>query len=194
MLNQPWESFSVSGHTQTLPAIPAAQLASNTEIIAHMRNGAARPARVADNDHGRIFVVDAYPDLAAFAAGLLEQGGFRARAFDNAMTAWHAFVFANPKPDVLIVHDSQGEVPGLELIRLCKEMNPGLKALLITSRRRFQMTRSERSLVDELLPPAYCGPLLVAHVGKVLHPENWEWRKAQSFLGLLFPKYQKAFA
>jgi CheY-like chemotaxis protein len=180
-LNETWSAMQT---TQTLPVRPAAQLASHADIVAHMRACSPRPARVADNDQGRVFVVDAYPKLASFAALLLEQGGYRTRAFDNPMTAWHAFAFARPKPDVLIAAEIGGDLTGLELLRLCRQINPQLKTILITTRKLSDLTKSERECVTDVMPLAYCGPLLIERVGELVRRESWDWEKLWSALGL----------
>lgn len=192
MLNQTWEALDNGGNTQTFPVIPASQLASHADIAAHMRACPARPAHATNNDLGRIFVVDTYPDLATFALLMLEQGGHQARAFDSQTTAWHAFAFANPKPDVLVTDEGKGEFNGLELIRLCKQINPKLKTLLITAKRRSELAKRDRSLVDDVLPTAYCGPLLVTQVTKLVQTTRSEWWNLWGVLGRLNPKYPKA--
>jgi len=180
------------GHTQTLPVRPASQLATNTDIITKMRACVPRPTRVANNDHGRVFIVQAHPDQASFTASALEQAGYRTRAFDDAITAWHAFAFANPKPDVLITPEASGEMAGLELIRLCKELKPGLKTLLITSRHRFQLRRKERTLVDAVFHADCSSPRLAERVERLLQPERWDWRKLWGFLSPQSPKSHHA--
>jgi CheY-like chemotaxis protein len=176
-LNETWETTVAGGNTQTLPIRPAAQLASHADIVAHMRACPVRRAQVADNDQGRVFVVDACHDLAASAKMVLEQAGYPARTFDNATTAWHAFAFANPKPDMLITHEGVGEMSGLELIGHCRQIHPGLKTLLITNRRLGEFTRPERALVDGIVPTTDCGPLLAERAGRWLRNEGWHWKK-----------------
>lgn len=191
-LNQTWEALDNGGTTQTFPVIPASQLASHADIMAHMQACRPRPAHAADNDLGRIFVVDTYPDLATFALLMLEQGGYQARAFESQTTAWHAFAFANPKPDVLITDEGKGGLNGLELIRLCKQINPKLKTLLITAKRRAELARGDRALVDDVLPTAYCGPLLVTQVTKLMQTARSDWWNLWGVLGRLSPRPQKA--
>lgn len=116
----------------------------------------------------KTFVVDVYPGLASFAALLLEKAGIPARAYDDRVTAWHAFAFANPKPALLITDDAPGAISGIELIRLCKPINLTLKVLLITHRQLADLTESDRTLVDGVLPKAYCGPLLARKVRELL--------------------------
>ncbi len=194
MLTETWENMVVGGNTQTLPVRRASELASHADIVAHMRACPPRPARIAANDHGQIFVVDAYLELASGAARMLEQGGYRTRTFDCTMTAWHAFAFANPKPDVLITYDGGGELPGLALLELCKKMNPKLKTLLITHRHRSELARSERARVDDVILPIYDGKRLTERVGKLLGNDAWDWGKFRGAVGLLFSKCHPATA
>lgn len=180
-LNENGETIVARGHTQTLPIRPASQVASHADIVAHMRACPVRSGGVPNNDHGRVFVVNASPELAELVKSVLERDGYPARTFDNTMTAWHAFAFANPKPDTLITHEGSDGMSGLELIRLCRELNPRLKTVLITQRRSWELSRPERTLVDSVLRPTDCGTLLVERLGKSLRNESWQWKDLWGF-------------
>ena len=123
---------------------------------------------------GRVFVADVYPDVAFLATLLLKRHGIPARAFDSRLTTWHAFAFANPQPAVLITDEASETITAMELIQLCRAMNPELKILLVTPRPLSDLSILERAVVNDVLPEAYCGPMLAKRVREMLGVRGWQ--------------------
>jgi hypothetical protein len=115
----------------------------------------------------RILLVDEGPGLADLGWAILAAEGFHVSAFRNRTRAWRAFALANVRPSVLVTDDLGGALPGLELIRRCKELEPGLKVLWMSHRHPCSLTKSDRLLVDEIHPRPYCAPLLAQAVRRL---------------------------
>ena len=128
-----------------------------------------RPNRALPAASGMIFVVDGYPGLAEFAKTILDHAGFPTCAFHDSTIAWHAFAFAYTSPQLLIVDDSKAELSGLELIRLCKAINPSLKVILVKDP-AADPGRLSPGMADAVLLKPYCGPLLVQEARRLCAP------------------------
>jgi hypothetical protein len=126
------------------------------------RNQLARPTTPT-----LIYVVDECPGLAELARAILKTGGFAARAFNDRIRAWRSFIFAEPRPTLLVTDDLGGELPGIELVRRCRKLEPNLKTLWISHRRPTNLTMRDRALLDGFQPRPYCNPLLVDSVRRL---------------------------
>jgi CheY-like chemotaxis protein len=77
-----------------------------------------------------VFVVDDEPMLLNLALAVLESVGCEVQTFRNPKRALEAF--AAVRPDVVVTDYSMGGMNGMELIRECRRLNPGQKAVLIS--------------------------------------------------------------
>jgi len=118
---------------------------------------------------GLVFVVDGYPGLAEFAKTILDHAGFPACAFHDRVTAWHACAFALTPPHLLIVDDSEADLSAAELVRLCKNINPHLKVLVVHNHSASSDIR-DVDFADAVVCQPYCGPLLVQEVHRLCPP------------------------
>ncbi len=77
-----------------------------------------------------VFVVDDEPMLLEMAALILEPLGYRVQTFRDPREALEEYAAARPK---LVVTDyAMGSMTGMDLIRECKQLNPGQKILLLS--------------------------------------------------------------
>jgi len=118
--------------------------------------------------HAQVFVVDGNPALAEFARTLLDHAGFTTCAFDDHTVAGHAFAFASTPPELVIVHDSKADRAGMELVRVCKELNPQMRVVVVCD---FPM-KPEPGLADAVIHEPYCGPQLVQAVRRFCTPRS----------------------
>jgi len=126
-----------------------------------------------------IYVVDECPGLAELAKSILEVEGFSARAFNNRLRAWQAFVYAHQRPALIVTDDLGGDLAGIELIRRCRTMEPNLKTLWVSHRHPSNLTRRERALLDGFQPRPYCNPLLVDAVWRLCGPRSgWNYLRS----------------
>lgn len=129
--------------------------------------GRGRGCRVLTSATQLIYVVDGFPGLAEMAKAFLEAEGFPVCAFHDRVRAWQAFVYADPRPALLITDESGGGFSGIELIRRCRALEPNLKTLWISHRDPSSLAQRDRSLLDGFQSRPYCGPLLVQAVRRL---------------------------
>ena len=114
---------------------------------------------------GLIYVVDTYPRLAALAQTILEVEGLPTCAFDDRSMAWHAFVFAKPKPLLLITDNLDGDPAARELCDRCRSIAPRLKTLLVDHRQSF--SRQIPKWTDGLISLPYSAVSLIQEVKRL---------------------------
>ena len=108
--------------------------------------------------------------LAELAKAILEAEGFPVRSFSDRVRAWQAFVYAEPRPALLLTDDPGGELAGIELIRRCRMLEPKLKTVWVSHRDPASLPKRDRVLLDGFQPKPYCGPLLVHGVWRLYGP------------------------
>ncbi len=77
-----------------------------------------------------IFVVDDEPLLLELAAVVLQPLGYDVRVFRDPLAALRDF--PRVKPALLITDFAMGGMNGLELLNLCRQINPRQKILLLS--------------------------------------------------------------
>jgi DNA-binding NtrC family response regulator len=77
-----------------------------------------------------VFVVDDEPMLLHLAVAVLESVGCEVRTFRDPRRALEAF--SAVRPAVVVTDYSMGGMNGMDLIRECRQLNPGQKAVLIS--------------------------------------------------------------
>ncbi len=77
-----------------------------------------------------IFIVEDDGAIGSMVCAALKERGFQAQAFKNAEAAIGAFTLAQPRPALLVTdYDLPGK-HGLELLQVCKKIEPGLKCIV----------------------------------------------------------------
>jgi CheY-like chemotaxis protein len=79
-----------------------------------------------------VFAVDDEPMLLELIALVLEPLGYRVRTFRDPATAVRAFSLAKPQPAVVITDYAMHMMNGMDLIRECRQINPGQKIILVS--------------------------------------------------------------
>jgi len=90
--------------------------------VVQSSSGAGSPAT--------IFVVDDEPMLLDLAAAILKPSGFDVRTFRDPQLALAEFSTA--KPAVLVTDCAMGGMNGMEFLKLCRQINPCQKVLLLS--------------------------------------------------------------
>jgi DNA-binding NtrC family response regulator len=106
-----------------------------------------------------IFLVDDQSMLLDLAEMSLQGDGYTLKKFTDPELALKAFRNARVKPAMLITDYAMGKMNGLELIEKCKEINPGLKSMLISGTAGAEIVLDSPTKVDRF-------------VGKPYHPAN----------------------
>ncbi|MHB8520378.1 MAG: response regulator [Limisphaerales bacterium] len=65
-------------------------------------------------------------------SALLERDGYRTQGFQSPVAALSAVVAATPKPSLLITDFAMPEMDGVLLMRRCKQICPGLRAIILS--------------------------------------------------------------
>jgi two-component system, cell cycle sensor histidine kinase and response regulator CckA len=114
-----------------------------------------------------VFVVDDYPGLSEVAKLVLEADGYRVRGFRDRARALEAFVGAVPKPVLLVTDYLGGTMSGIALIKICKAIQPQLKALLVSGIDHQMLSPREMKLVDGSLDKPYSAAGLIYEVRRL---------------------------
>jgi CheY-like chemotaxis protein len=95
-----------------------------------LMNQTANGTGGAESSSPTVFVVDDEPMLLDLALAILQPAGYKVRTFRDPQQALAEFPAA--KPVVLVTDYAMGGMNGLELLRACRAINPGQKALLLS--------------------------------------------------------------
>lgn len=94
-----------------------------------------------------VYIVDDEPMIGEMVGSFLEMEGMQVEVFNQPMVALAAFRQADPKPVVLLTDFQMPGMSGLELIKECKAMHPGLLTISISG------TMNETDMVDAGISP-----------------------------------------
>ena len=79
-----------------------------------------------------IYVVDDEPMLLELAMLVLGPLGYQVQTFRDPQAAMEAFVAAKPRPAIIITDYSMHNLTGMDLVRQCKQVQPGQKVILVS--------------------------------------------------------------
>jgi CheY-like chemotaxis protein len=115
-----------------------------------------------------VYVVDDEPLLLELAFALLEPAGFVVQTFRDPDSALQAFTSADPRPAVIITDYAMHHRNGLDLIRDCRQINPGQKIILVSGTVDEDIYYYSRQKPDQFLAKPYQGKQLVSAVKSLL--------------------------
>jgi len=115
-----------------------------------------------------IFVVDDEPLLIELAAALLEPAGYTVQTFPDAESALERFARADQRPALVITDYAMHRMTGLDLIRSCRQLNPGQKAILVSGTVDETIYENSRVKPDRFLAKPYQSRQLIALVRSLL--------------------------
>ena len=107
------------------------------------------------NNPPLVFVVDDNFSLTKMAEMILTEEGFQCHAFCDPARVVAAFKRGSPYPDLLVTDYEMGPMNGLELIALCRQVIPDLKAILVSGTVKPETLLSQPVKVDEFLSKPY---------------------------------------
>ena len=102
-----------------------------------------------------VYVVDDDDLLREFAALLLHQSGIKCRTFTCAEDALAAFTAAASRPGLIITDYAMAAMNGLQLLERCKQLEPGLKTILVSGTVNESVLQQTRLQVDRFLGKPY---------------------------------------
>jgi len=79
-----------------------------------------------------IYVVDDEPMLLELAALVLEPLGYQLQTYRDPEAAMQDFTAAKPRPAIVITDYAMHRLNGMDLVRQCKQLQPGQKVILIS--------------------------------------------------------------
>jgi CheY-like chemotaxis protein len=115
-----------------------------------------------------LFVVDDEPLLIELATALLEPAGYTVATFLDPETALEAFVASDPRPAVVITDYSMHRMTGIDLMRECRQTNPGQKVILVSGTVDNTICQNSRVKPDRFLAKPYQSRQLIAAVQSLL--------------------------
>lgn len=102
-----------------------------------------------------IYVVDDDNLLRDFAVMLVEQAGLSCRAFTTGEAALAAFIAARTRPALIVTDYAMGNMNGLQLLEQCKQLEPGLRTILVSGTVKESVLQETRLKVDRFLAKPY---------------------------------------
>ena len=114
-----------------------------------------------------LYVVDDEPLLLELAATVLEPSGYEVKSFLDPAEALKAYA-KGPCPALLITDFAMHSMNGLELVRECRRINPGQKALLVSGTVDESIYRNGRVKPNRFLAKPYYAKQLVDMVKELL--------------------------
>lgn len=115
-----------------------------------------------------IFVVDDQQTIGWVVEGILNLYNYRVNYFEDPREALRALQKADPKPQLLLTDYAMGPMNGLELIRQCKEIHPGLRCVLYSGSVSSEIIREGDTCPDEFLGKPFQANELIQTVQKAL--------------------------
>lgn len=120
------------------------------------------------NNPPLVFVVDDNFALTKMAEMILTAEGFQCHAFCDPAQVIAAFKRGSPLPDLLLTDYEMGSMNGLELIALCRQEIPDLKAILVSGTVKPDSLLNQSVKVDQFLSKPYQPTELAAVVRSLL--------------------------
>jgi CheY-like chemotaxis protein len=117
-----------------------------------------------------IYVVDDKPALVDLAKFGLEMAGYAVRGFHNPAEVVEAIKNGAPIPDILVTDFDMPQMNGLELIRQCRLVQPGLKTIMVSGTVKEHDILSDPVKVNRFLPKPYSPMRLHQAIGDLLNP------------------------
>jgi len=118
-----------------------------------------------------IFVVDDWPALLELTGTLLTSAGYHTRVFSDPLAVLSTLNSGDPKPRILITDFHMPHLNGMELLQLCKAIQPDLKVISTSG----SVVQNELSAYpekpDKLLSKPYSGAELLRVVEALLEEE-----------------------
>lgn len=121
-----------------------------------------------DDGPPTVFAVDDEPMLLELVALVLEPMGFRVRTFRDPAAALAALRETRPPPALIVTDYAMHSMTGLDLIRECRRLRPGQKAILVSGTVDETIYRGEREKPDRFLAKPYQAERLAQVVREVL--------------------------
>jgi CheY-like chemotaxis protein len=85
-----------------------------------------------NGNHRSIFVVDDDADIRKLIKHVLELDGYEVISFSNPEEALEEFNRAAKRPEMIVTDYCMEPMNGIELIKRCRETQPGLKTIMIS--------------------------------------------------------------
>jgi DNA-binding NtrC family response regulator len=117
-----------------------------------------------------IYVVDDSPDLAEMLEVFLTAAGYPTRVFCDPRTAVEALKAAAAKPRLLVTDFQMPGMNGMELIQMCRAVDPGLKVLSASGHVPEAGSPQYPSKPDCVLPKPYTTGQLIGLVRALIGP------------------------
>ncbi len=115
-----------------------------------------------------IYVVDDEAMIGEMVEFVLKAAGYETTFFQDPEQAYVALCQADLKPDLLLTDFRMGPINGMELIERCRQIQPRLKAILISGNVGPEITQYYSAKPDGFLSKPFLPKALVETVESVL--------------------------
>jgi DNA-binding NtrC family response regulator len=119
-----------------------------------------------------IYIVDDEELLGEMAEALLKTEGWDSTVFSNPEKALESFRSAEVRPKLLVTDCVMREMNGIELIKFCREVHPGLKAILLSGTVAEDYIRAQNTQPDRFIPKPYRAETLLKAVRDLMEGES----------------------
>jgi len=113
----------------------------------HSKNGEAKKHL--------IYVVDDEPMLLELASVILQPLGYAVKTFRNPGLAVQEFLAAKSRPVLIITDYAMHSMTGIDLIKACREAEPGQRVLMVSGTVGEDIFRNSTTKPDRFLAKPY---------------------------------------
>jgi CheY-like chemotaxis protein len=106
--------------------------------------------------------------LLELASVILEPLGYKIQTFRDPESALRAFTAAQPRPDLIITDYAMHAMNGLDLMRACRDLQPGQRVLLLSGTVDETVYQSAIPRPDRFLAKPYQAKQLVEVVKELV--------------------------
>jgi DNA-binding NtrC family response regulator len=115
-----------------------------------------------------VYVVDDESMIGDVVQIVLKMGGYEPRFFQNPDAALQALIQAEVRPVLLLTDYVMASMNGMELIRQCKIIHPGLRTILYSGNAGEDVLQQDRARPDAFLRKPFLPSVLLGLVQTTL--------------------------
>src|SRR5687767_1862010 len=121
-----------------------------------------------DGGNAPIYAVDDETIIGAMIEAVLAGEGYRLKVFSDPAALLADFQSANPRPKIIITDYFMGSMNGMELLARCKQLDPGVKIILLSGTVGEDFVHEHAAQPDKFLQKPFAPKALIHIVRDLL--------------------------